>query len=288
MNKIMARMTRMEAEMVIKDQRMAVLEAALDNVNQRIAVLEDSVDSAEESMITNPANTTEDTEDTFSHNFLPTNRGVELPPELEVVWFPFFEGIQRACRDIGPWNTDWSKSSDSVEANIGMTAEQFYQEAPCKAGDTFEKNGMKGFNGDLYTGYVFGKYNNQTSLILDNLFVPSWGPNNETARADEFMVFYKNMTMPERVEQWRNADITHHWWYKLPQGFSCGKGAPADPTYDFNGYAMDTFTPVPCSEIEVKVLGSGAESCPPRDKKDKYNNIMRPSQPHCWASVGFM
>jgi len=277
MTKIMDKMTRMEAEMVVKDQRIAVLEASMAIVKKRIAVLEDALDSGEESVISTPTNKTEDT---YSHNFLASSEEVELPPELEVVWLPLFEEIRHDCDTL--WSSDWNISSDSVEANIEMTAEEFYQEARCKAGDTFEKRGMKGFNGDLYMGYVLGKYNNQTNLFRP--FRPSLGPNNETARADEFMVFYKNMTMPERVDRW-NADITCQWFYKLPQGFSCGKGAPADPACDVG---LDMFTTVPCSEIKVKVLGSGAENCPQRDEKDKYNTIWGPSKPDCWANVGFM
>jgi len=268
MDKIMDRMTRMEAEMVVKDERIAVLEAAMDTVNQRIAVLEDSLD------------TTEDTEDTYSHNFLANSEEVELPPELEVVWSPYFTETQIGCRNTGTpelWNSDWSKSSDSVEANIGMTAEQFYQEVPCK--NSIETSRRSGMSGDVYVGQVSGKYNNQKNKARN----PSRGPNNETARADEFMVFFKNLTIPETVD---GQNITCHWIYKLPQGFSCGKGAPADPACD-DGLGRDIFTPVPCSEIEVKVLGSGAENCPLRDEKDKYNTIWGPSKPDCWASVGF-
>ena len=193
------------------------------------------------------------------------------PPKLEVVWFNLIDNIDRACESPFPTN-DWNGCSDSVEANIGKTAEQFYQEAPCKAGDFYEKKELKGWIGDMYIGYVFGRYNN---LTLSRRFPAlSVGPNNESALADEFAVFYKNLTLPQTQ---KGKDMTCKWWYKLPQGFSCGKGAAPDQTC---GGFFDTFTPVPCSQIEVKVLGSEAEVCPPGN-----GGISRPSQPHCWASI---
>jgi len=198
------------------------------------------------------------------------------PPKLEVVWLNIIDNIDRACKSRFPTNY-WNGCSDSVEANIGKTAEQFYQEAPCKAGDFYEKLEMKGWSGDLYIGYVFGRYNN---LTLSRRFPAlSVGPNNESALADEFAVFYKNLTLPQTH---KGQDITCDWFYKLPQGFSCGKGAPPDPTC---GDGFDTFTPVPCSEIEVKVLGSEAGPCPRR--KGRNDSISKPSQPHCWASINW-
>ena len=195
---------------------------------------------------------------------------MELPPKLEVVWFNIIDEIDRVCEIHHPTN-DWKGCSDSVEANIGKTAEQFYQEAPCKAGDFYGKHGKRGFSGDLYIGYVFGRFNN---LTLRREFPKlSLGPKNESAMADEFVVLYKNMTMPRTN---RGRDISCSWWFKLPQGFSCGKASAPEKTCDY----LDTFTPVPCSQIEVKVLGSEAGKCPRRKGR---GSITRPSQPHCWA-----
>jgi len=269
MTNIMERMTRMEAEMVGKDQRIAVLEAAVQTMDQRIALLEENL-----------------TEDTNKHNYLSYRHEVELPPKLEVTWFHFIDNIDRACGTPWPHQvTDWRRSSDSVEANIGMTAEEFYQEAPCKAGDFYEASGMEGWSGDLYIGYVFGRYNN---LALSQRFpAVSVGPNNESALADEFVVFYKNLTLPDTLwdsRERKTRDLTCSWYHKIPQGFSCGKGAPPDPTC---GKGFDTFRPVPCSQIEVKVLNSEAGYCPRREENERYDSISRPSQPHCWASVNW-
>ena len=41
------------------------------------------------------------------------------------------------------------------------------------------------------------------------------------------------------------------WWFKIPQGFSCGLGVP--------GSRFDDFVPVDCSEVVVKV--AKAKSC---------------------------
>ena len=84
---------------------------------------------------------------------------------------------------------------------------------------------------------------------------------------------------------YKGEDITCNWAYKLPQGFSCGKGAPPDPTCG-DGYVYDTITPVPCSQIEVKVLGSEAGICPRREGGDPPS-IINPSQPDCWAVVNW-
>ena len=159
-----------------------------------------------------------------------------------------------------------------MERNIGKTAEQFYQEAPCKAGNFDQKWG-----GDLYIGYIFGRYNN---LDLDIRLHPSFskGPNEESAKADEFVVFFKNMTLPDIGDNRKTCSLM----YKLPQGFSCGKGAPPDLKCSDS---RDTFIPVPCSQIEVKVLDSKARKCPRRKGKDLYKSIYRPSQPNCWAEV---
>ena len=50
MTSIMDRMTRMEAEMVIKDEVMEVLRAALDNKDQRIVILEEAMETLAEAM----------------------------------------------------------------------------------------------------------------------------------------------------------------------------------------------------------------------------------------------
>ena len=194
---------------------------------------------------------------------------MELPPKLEVVWFHLIDSIDTACKAFP--TTVWNGCSDSVERNIGKTAEEFYQEAPCKAGDFDEKWG-----GDLYIGYIFGRYNN---LDLDIRLHPSFniGPNHESAKSDEFVVFFKNMTLPNIGDKRKACS----WLYKLPQGFSCGKGAPPDRTC--SNSRRDTFRAVPCSEIEVKVLDSEAGQCPRR--KNNYKSIYRPSQPNCWAEV---
>ena len=192
---------------------------------------------------------------------------LELPPKLEVVWIPHFK---RYCKSILP-TSDWNGCSDSVETNIRNSAEQFYHEAPCKAGA----------RGDLYIGYIFGRYNN---LDLPKRLQRNWrnwslGPNKESAWADEFVVFYKNMTQPHTSDKRK----TCKWFYKLPQGFSCGKASPPDRSCG----DWDTFRPVPCSQIEVKVLDSKARKCPRRKEKDKYYSISRPSQQDCWAGINW-
>ena len=203
---------------------------------------------------------------------------LELPVKLEVGWSNFIGEIEHACSILSLDTTnDWNGCSDSVEANIGMTPEQFYQKVPCKARDFYDKNGMKGWSGDLFIGWIFGKYDPDITDI-------SPGPNNETTWADEFVVFYNNLTPPETYD---GNDLNCTWFYKLPQGFSCGKGAPPDPTCEgLHGPGTDTFTPVPCSEIELKVLDHEAR-CPLRDDRDDNASIRRPSQPDCWASINW-
>ena len=206
---------------------------------------------------------------------------LELPVKLEVGWSNFIGEIEHACSILSLDTTnDWNGCSDSVEANIGMTAEQFYQEVLCKARDFYDKNGMKGWSGDLFIGWIFGKYDPDITDI-------SPGPNNETAWADEFVVFYNNLTPPETYD---GNDLNCTWFYNLPQGFSCGKGAPPDPTCGegLSNFTFDTITPIPCSELEVKVLGSEAGECPHRKLEDKYNTILYPSQPDCWARVNII
>merc|ERR1712062_511354 len=53
MTNIMDRMTRMEAEMVIKDEVMEVLRAALNNKDQSIVILEDALETLKRAAITN-------------------------------------------------------------------------------------------------------------------------------------------------------------------------------------------------------------------------------------------
>ena len=65
MTNIMDRMTRMEAEMVAKDERIRVLEAAMVAKDERIRVLEDTVETLEKAVITKDVFTKEiETRDT--------------------------------------------------------------------------------------------------------------------------------------------------------------------------------------------------------------------------------
>ena len=208
---------------------------------------------------------------------------LELPHKLQVTWVHLLESI-RHNSEFYPTN-DWKGCSDSVEANLGMTAEQFSQST--NSGDLYEQQGLEeGFSGDLYVGYIFGRYDNLTSrrMYRESNDIISLGPNNERAMADEYVVLYNNMTVPQT---YNGQDMSCAWFSKLPQGFSCGKGAPPDEGCKFFPPA-DIFTPVPCSEIVVKVLDSQAEHCPQREANARYDTIYRPSQPDCWATVGWL
>ena len=207
---------------------------------------------------------------------------LERPPKLAVVWAHQIDDIGREC-DNPLTVTDWNGCSDSVETNIGETTEQFYQKV-CKAEDFYEKHGMGNeWKGDIYIGYIVGQYDNFKVDIRDKLPFSN-GPNYESAMADVYNVFYKNITLPTTItKRGREIDNTCKWWYKLPQGFSCGKAAPPDPACE--GF-FDTFVPVPCSEMEVKLLAGAAPTCPRREAEDPPS-IINPSRPDCWAAVNW-
>ena len=65
-------------------------------------------------------------------------------------------------------------------------------------------------------------------------------------------MYYKKtfyFTGPDNGERPYGSKIcsSESWWFKIPQGFSCGLGV------DVPGSGFDDFVPVDCSEVVVKV-----------------------------------
>jgi len=75
------------------------------------------------------------------------------------------------------------------------------------------------------------------------------------AIADMYAVFYKNDT--ESIFEKLGILDSCHWLSKIPQGFSCGRGARPDPSCG-RGY-FERFEIVDCSEIILKVASQPCE-----------------------------
>eukprot|EP00091_Calanus_sinicus_P011024 TRINITY_DN2514_c0_g1_i4.p1 TRINITY_DN2514_c0_g1~~TRINITY_DN2514_c0_g1_i4.p1 ORF type:complete len:198 (-),score=37.20 TRINITY_DN2514_c0_g1_i4:86-679(-) len=124
----------------------------------------------------------------------------------------------------------------------------------------------------LAMGQIFGVYNNDqpnTTSVLgadSSLQLSSKGPYNETARADIYAVFYKQGTL--------DYFDASKWFSKLPQGFSCGRGAPKDES----SRPFERFIPIECNKIVVKVASRFCN----RDE----NNLEDP-RPDCHLHVNW-
>ena len=122
----------------------------------------------------------------------------------------------------------------------------------------------------LAFGYILGVDFPGGSTTPNNYNITgNIGPNDEQARTDRFVVFYKNGT----YDFGRPACS---WVNQLPQGFGCAKGSENIGGCSVGGF--ERFVPVPCDEIVLKVANQ--DECPsdqmhygPHSPRYPYGNV---------------
>jgi len=197
------------------------------------------------------------TPSSFSGEVLRSNKTHNFPSRVAVKWMNFIEGDD--VRDGTAWRwtvgssklnaTDFSIDMGVDEKTFGMnikTSPKILDRWSEKFKDD-PKNAKQFESFRLAFGQIFGIYNedepSKSSVIGNDVSMQllSKGPYNETARADIYAVFYKQGTL----DTWPACT----WFSKLPQGFSCGRGAPADRSCN----RFERFTPIECNKIVLKV-----------------------------------
>ena len=206
------------------------------------------------------------------------NKTHTLPSSLAITWIDIIEGA--SARDGTEWtwtggfsrlnapnfSLDMELDEDTFAKNI-RTSDRWSELAK---NDTQILMQLKSFK--FAMGYIFGVYNNDqpssSSPIVNDGFV-SKGPNNETALADRYAVFYKQGTLDAL-----DALDPRTWFSKVPQGFSCGVGAPADESSGI----FERYISVNCSTIEIRVASRFCS----RDEKD-----LEEPRPDCYTTVNW-
>merc|ERR1719186_911537 len=122
-----------------------------------------------------------------------------------------------------------------------------------------EKTRQQLDNFTLAMGLIHGGYSTDDLDLYGGLNDISKGPNNETAFADVYAVFYKRGSVDEfsfdTKYDTKTAFKECEWYSQLPQGFSCGRGASADLPCS----RWERYVPVSCSAIVVKVASRKCE-----------------------------
>ena len=182
---------------------------------------------------------------TFADEYFQVNGTVQranpedaLPSSLKMKWFSLMEND-----DVRPHNESWSYTGgiSNIQDNkftikMDISKEEFDQDI------TLHPSMKKIWLGKRSRGPLAGRKPNVTLDQLNNLKF-AMGPildgkiasmnvwsheEGAFAMADMYAVFYKNDT--ESIYEKLGILNNCHWLSKIPQGFSCGRGARPDPS----------------------------------------------------------
>eukprot|EP00092_Neocalanus_flemingeri_P006462 GFUD01006966.1.p1 GENE.GFUD01006966.1~~GFUD01006966.1.p1 ORF type:complete len:488 (+),score=117.33 GFUD01006966.1:135-1598(+) len=203
----------------------------------------------------------------FSGEILKSDQTLALPSSLAIGWMNFIEGDD--VRDGTAWNwtggvsrynnshfsLDMELTEDEFARNITTSPKIIERWTETLKNNPKVEEQFKNFK--FAMGQIFGVYNNDNPSPVNgndgSLGIRSKGPRNETALADMYAVFYKQGTLDEFAinNHGRKKKVFQacKWYSKLPEGFSCGRGAPVDESCG----SFERFIPIKCSEIVVKV-----------------------------------
>jgi len=188
------------------------------------------------------------------------------PTKIAITWFNWLEGDD--VRDGTAWK--WSGGLFNINAShftlkMNLTEHQLSQNITTspKIKNGYwkhfpEKTRQQLNDFTLAMGQIHGVYNTDDKPSTGNdggLRGISKGPNNETAFADVYAVFYKRGSVDEFSFGSKTIYKECDWYSQLPQGFSCGRGTSADRSCS----RFERFEPVSCSEIVVKVASRKCE-----------------------------
>lgn len=196
------------------------------------------------------------------------NESFQYPPKLSITWFNFLEGDN--VRDGTAWKGIGGetilKSSGEFSLKMEMTNHPLENNISTNKGVSGRWSKMLNLNHDqnddfymeeirFAMGFIYGQYNEDYEINFggDNGFIKDKGPNGEEAYSDMYAVFYRSGpidAMTEKLKQSTKGDLSCSWWAQIPQGFSCGRGAPPDPNCERR---FERYVPTDCSNIIVKV-----------------------------------
>ena len=248
-----SRLNRQEAEL-------AAIKALIENLvqaklNDVVEVKSTNVLELDEEPEWEPAEMNDNNRTTFSGIISKAGPDLEFPENLYISWHNLLEGDD--IRDGSAWkhatNTSFMLDKERLEFSIemDMTAEEFAANITSHNDTIFywssdlDESGIETLlNSRLAIGFVEGDFAGGEAT----------GPNVERATADMFAVFFRSGE--HKVSSLPKVEDCN-WFDKLPQGFSCGRGAPADPNCGKSFF--DIFVPVSCDELVLKIASKRCE-----------------------------
>jgi len=229
---------------------------------------------------------------TVSGPILKSNASHEPDSSLSINWFNFMEG-QKGLKDGTAWKRTGgvSRLNDShFSVEMEMTEEHFLSNITTSPQilQRYKNLGLSNAtieqieNFSLAMGFIYG-----TGRNLRDIWINSGDAGEVNTWADMYAVFFKHgsvdeFTIPAR-EGGRAKTLFQdcHWYQQLPQGFSCGRGAPKDPSCG-RGY-FERFEQVSCSEVEVKVASS---HCEHTRGEERVKDVLNPN-PSCFMGINW-
>ena len=216
--------------------------------------------------------------------------GLRLPDSLVITWFNWLE--QDDVRDGTAWRRTGGVSTiDAANLNFTLKMElgerqfaesittspkikEWWQRFPEKAQQQMES--MTFAMGEIYGVYGDRRNHEIRAGSEPGAVRDSRGPQDERAMADTYAVFYKRGTIDGFTIGRKTIYTACKWYSQLPQGFSCGRGVPADTSCD--GDRWERYETVPCDQVVVKLAKRRCE----RGEKDLLNG-----NPGCFSGVNW-
>jgi len=199
------------------------------------------------------------------------NASFHYPNKLAIAWFNFLEGDdvrdgtawkriggESSLESSGQFSVKMEMTNHELENNITM-----HEKIIQRWTEKLNENQMEEFKNIKFAmGFINGQYSTNYGIDFgnDQGFRKDKGPNGEETYSDVYAVFYRSGSMDvliNAMKESKGVDLSCEWWAQLPQGFSCGRGAPKDPNCGAGRF--ERFVPTDCSSIIVKVAD---KKCP--------------------------
>jgi len=197
----------------------------------------------------------------ISGKIIKRNPSLSYPASLRIAWINFIDHKDRTAwnriggqskvemitKSSGDFSLKMEMTNSELENNI--TTRQKVLQRWSKNLTLKQMEQLK--NLKFAMGFIFGVYNESRNNIRE--VFNQKGPNGEQAHSDMYAVFYRSGPIDvfiNAASQSKGEDLSCTWFAQLPQGFSCGRGAPKDPAC---GNFFERYIPTDCSKIIVKV-----------------------------------
>jgi len=217
----------------------------------------------------------------ISGQIIKRNASFHYPNKLSIAWYNFLEGDdvrdgtawkriggQSILESSGDFSLKMEMTNHELENNITM-----HEKILKRWTEKLTENQTEEFkNMKFAMGFINGEYNTNYGVNFggDSSFRKDKGPNGEQAYSDMYAVFYRSGSMDmviNALKESKGVDLSCSWWAQLPQGFSCGRGAPEDPNCRSR---FDRYVPTDCSNIIVKVADKKCQKYYCKNCEDCY------------------